>query len=214
MNCFRYTKTLNDYFPSAILGNGLFTAIAKEHWYPDISPAAFDTYFCLMAGEKLGAKVLEKFTDDEGEITGNNLNKLAKIILNINMNSWDHVYKTLTVEYNPIENTDYVETIKDKTGNVRTLDTENVTDGTNAGNVFGFDSSTAVGDNSTDIDNTVTDSGTISDEGSYEREFRRHGNIGVTTNAQMISSDLLVWQNKFADIMISDICDIIALSIY
>ena len=67
MNCFRYTKTLNDYFPGAILGNGLFTAISKEHWYPDISPAAFDTYFCLTAGEKLGAKVLEKFTDDEGE---------------------------------------------------------------------------------------------------------------------------------------------------
>jgi hypothetical protein len=53
------------------------------------------------------------------------------------------------------------------------------------------------------------------EDGTYERELRKHGNIGVTTNAQMISSDIDVWKlNNFYDILCSDICKVIALSIF
>ena len=46
-------------------------------------------------------------------------------------------------------------------------------------------------------------------------ELRKHGNIGVTTNAEMIASDVEVWKlNNFYDILCKDICDIIALSIF
>ena len=60
---------------------------------------------------------------------------------------------------------------------------------------------------------TTAVSGTSS--GSDEHEIRKHGNIGVTTNAEMIASDIEVWKlNNFYDILCKDICDIIALSIF
>ena len=61
----------------------------------------------------------------------------------------------------------------------------------------------------------MTVDSTGSEDGTYERELRKHGNIGVTTNAQMISSDIDVWKlNNFYDILCSDICKVIALSIF
>ena len=61
----------------------------------------------------------------------------------------------------------------------------------------------------------MTVDSTGSEDGTYERELRKHGNIGVVTNAQMISSDIDVWKlNNFYDILCSDICKVIALSIF
>lgn len=324
-------KRLNSYFPDALEGNGIFTAISQISWFPNVVPAHVDTYFMLKHGDKLASKVLDKFADEDGHVTGAKLNTLANVIHNAYITNWEHEYKTLTVEYNPIENTDFVETIQDKShkenegSNVTTgkitnsndnvttgsFENSNVTTGTfensnvttgkvsnvdvttgkmsTSGevNVAGFDSASTVpssdtasstdytgdgtdpmtvtkntdytGDgtdpmtvtNTTDYDsaspltvtNTVdygdensdpltvsstatTDYGTKtgtpltvdnngSEDGTYERELRKHGNIGVTTNAQMIDSDLDVWQmNNFYDILSKDICKVIALSIY
>ena len=322
-------RTVSSYFPDALEGDGLFTAIANISWFPGVVPAHVDTYFMLKHGDKIASKVCDKFADDEGHITGTKLNALANVIHNAYITNWEHEYKTLTVEYNPIENTDFIETISDvshkenegnntTTGkitntneNVTTgaFDNTNVTSGkfdnekvttgtfdnskvttgvmttTGEVNVAGFDSATTVpssdsssttnysgdgsdpmtvtdttnydsdspltetvtteydtdnpltvtnttdygteNDNPLTVKNTATtDYGTSegtplsidnsgSEDGTYERELRKHGNIGVTTNAQMIASDIDVWQlNNFYDILCKDICKVIALSIY
>lgn len=272
-----------------------------------VVPENVDTYFMLKHGEKLASKVCDKFADDDGIIQGEKLKQLAQVIHNAFIVNWEHEYKTLTVEYNPIENTDFVETLKDKThkqtegNNITTGKTttsnedvttgkytnDNVTTGkfsnadvttgktatTNEVNVAGFDSVSNVpqsdsasttdytGDGTdpmtvtrnTDYTGDGTDPLTVSittdygdensdpltvkssstvdygtktgtpltvdatgiEDGTYERELRRHGNIGVTTNAQMIIGDLDVWKlNNFYDILCSDICKVIALSIF
>ena len=300
-------KELNTYFPNGLEGDGIFKAIAGISWFPGVVPENVDTYFMLKHGEKLASKVCDKFADDDGIIQGDKLKQLAQVIHNAYIVNWDHEYKTLTVEYNPIENTDFTETIKDKThkdtagNNITTGKTttsnedvttgkytnDNVTTGkfsnadvttgktasTNEVNVAGFDSATNVpqSDSASTMDYTgdgtdpltvnrttdytgdgtdpltvsvTTDYGdensdpltvkssstvdygtksgtpltvdaTGSEDGTYERELRRHGNIGVTTNAQMISSDIDVWKlNNFYDILCSDICKVIALSIF
>ena len=300
-------KELNTYFPNGLEGNGIFKAIAGISWFPGVVPENVDTYFMLKHGEKLASKVCDKFADDDGIIQGDKLKQLAQVIHNAYIVNWEHEYKTLTVEYNPIENTDFTETIKDKThkdtegNNITTGKTttsnedvttgkytnDNVTTGkfsnadvttgktasTNEVNVAGFDSATNVpqSDSASTMDYTgdgtdpltvnrttdytgdgtdpltvsvTTDYGdensdpltvkssstvdygtksgtpltvdaTGSEDGTYERELRRHGNIGVTTNAQMISSDIDVWKlNNFYDILCSDICKVIALSIF
>ena len=244
-------KELNTYFPDGLSGDGIFTAISQISWFPGVVPANLDTYFMLKHGEKLASKVCDKFADDDGIIQGNKLRQLAQVIHNAYIKNWEHEYKTLTVEYNPIENTDYTETIKDKDhrdtegGTVTTGKTTNtsVTTGKmtndNDVNVAGFDSVNNVpsSDSSSTTDYTgdgtdpltvanTTDYGTKSgtpmtvdntgsSDGTYERELRKHGNIGVTTNAQMISSDIDVWKlNNFYDILCSDICKVIALSIF
>lgn len=300
-------KELNTYFPNGLEGDGIFKAIASISWFPGVVPENVDTYFMFKHGEKLASKVCDKFADDDGIIEGDKLKQLAQVIHNAYIVNWEHEYKTLTVEYNPIENTDFVETIKDKThkdtegNNITTGKTttsnedittgkytnDNVTTGkfsnadvttgktasTNEVNVAGFDSATNVpqSDSASTMDYTgdgtdpltvnrmtdytgdgtdpltvsvTTDYGdensdpltvkssstvdygtksgtpltvdaTGSEDGTYERELRRHGNIGVTTNAQMIIGDLDVWKlNNFYDILCSDICKVIALSIF
>lgn len=215
-------KTLNDYFPQAIEGNGIFTEIAKIEWFEGLDPKSFDMYFSLKCGDKFGATTLKPFLSENDIVEGAKLTKLAKLIYNINKISWKNIYRDLTVEYNPIENTDYIETVKEKGTSTGSGSTEssgsNGSTGTTTNNKYAFNSATAVPD--TIIGNQTSDTASATTETETqgqtenEKELRKHGNIGVVTNADMIISDLSVWQNKIADLFIKDICDIIALSIY
>ena len=209
-------KELREYFPDAVTGDGIFKAISNISWFPGIKPGQVDTYFILMHGEKLASKILDAFADEDGTVKGDKLKALATMIHNKCINSWDHEYKTLTVQYNPIENTDYVETYKGSaSGNSGGSTTEGgkVKNDVSKG---GLGSTTPVLDTSSETsftDRVTTVAGNSS--GTDEHEIRKHGNIGVTTNADMISSDLDVWKlNNFYDILCKDICDIIALSIF
>lgn len=117
-------------------------------------------------------------------------------------------------EYDPIENynrSEYrTETREDTMGNTRTLDTENTVDGevnesgtgttensVSAENVVTFspeDKSVYTPDLKTENDVTTTDTGTITDDGSYDGSLtidsNIHGNIGVTTSQQMLEQEL------------------------
>ena len=213
-------KELKKYFPDGIIGNGIFTAISNISWFPGVKPAQLDTYFMLMHGEKLASKILDNFTNEDGVIEGENIQKLAKVIHNAYITNWEHEYKTLTVEYNPIENTDYIETY---TGSATGTAGGSATD---AGKVINTNKAAGLGGsgfaNDTQSETsfgtgadarTTTTSSTSS--GSDQHVIRKHGNIGVTTNAQMIESDIDVWKlNNFYDILCSDICKVIALSIF
>ena len=209
-------KELYDYFPNALSGDGIFTEIAKISWFPGVSPAHCDTYFMLKHGDKLASKICETFADADGHITGAKLTALAGVLHNAYIKNWEHEYKTLTVEYNPIENTDYVETYSGKTHNKGDADTTPSGKVISEGDVYGFNSGSAVHDTkgTQSFDNYKTESG-FENEGTDNHEIRKHGNIGVTTNAQMIVSDLEAWKlNNFYDILCSDICKVIALSIF
>ena len=215
-------KELKDYFPDGITGEGIFKAIANISWFEGVKPSAVDTYFMLMHGEKLGSKMLDMFTNAQGEIEGDKMKALATVIHNKYMNNWQHEFKTLTVQYNPIENTDYVETY---TGSASGTSGGTTTEGGKVKTSVsrgGLGSTSLVADSESTQDfapggaanaRTTAVSGTSS--GTDEHEIRKHGNIGVTTNAQMISSDIEVWKlNNFYDILCKDICDMIALSIF
>ena len=134
--------------------------------------------------------------------------------------TWDRIYAAAQMEYNPIENTDYVETY---TGSASGTAGGSATDSgkvTTTNKTAGLGGSGYANDNQSettfgtgaDARKTTTSS---SSSGFDEHEIRKHGNIGVTTNAQMIESDIDVWKlNNFYDILCSDICKVIALSIY
>ena len=213
-------KELKDYFPDGIIGNGIFTAISNISWFPGVKPAQLDTYFMLMHGEKLASKILDNFTNEDGVIEGENIQKLAKVIHNAYITNWEHEYKTLTVEYNPIENTDYIETYTGSAtgtaGGSATdsgkVTTTNKTAGLGGSGYANDSQSETTFGTGNDARKTTT---TSTSSGSDQHEIRKHGNIGVTTNAQMIESDIDVWKlNNFYDILCSDICKMIALSIF
>lgn len=205
-------KTLKDYFPDSLNGSGLFSAIANIEWFPGLSQSDFDTYFYLRVGEKIGKEnILDLYTDSTGKVTGDKLQALAKLIYSINIVNWRNIYRDMTAEYNPIENTDFTETIKDKTDSTGKVESESSSNASN--DRYGFNSSTSVHDTKGD---TSAESSTDSEtHGTYEREYRKHGNIGVQTAGEIITKDLPIWlTNRIADHFISDICDLIALSIY
>lgn len=215
-------KELKDYFPDGITGDGIFKAISTISWFPGVKPSALDTYFMLMHGEKLASRVLDNFTNDQGVIEGDKLKSLATFIHNKYITNWEHEYKTLTVEYNPIENTDYVETY---TGSATGTSGGTTTEGgkvKTSTKVNGLGSGSLVDNAESTQDfapggtaNARTTAVTGTSSGSDEHEIRKHGNIGVKTNAQMIESDIEVWKlNNFYDILCKDICDVIALSIF
>ena len=215
-------KELKDYFPDAVTGDGIFKAISNISWFPGIKPGQLDTYFILMHGEKLASRMLDAFADTDGHVTGSKMTALANMIHNKCINNWEHEFKTLTVEYNPIENTDYVETYSGSStgtsGGTTTeggkIKTSTKVNGLGSGSLVDNAESTQdfAPDGSNNARKTTT-SGSAS--GTDQHEIRKHGNIGVTTNAQMISSDIDVWKlNNFYDILCKDICDIIALSIF
>lgn len=215
-------KTLKDYFPNAINGNGIFTEISKIEWFEGLDAASFDTYFALRVGDRIASNSLQFFVNDDGTVSGEKLSLLAKTIYNINKISWKNIYRDLTVEYNPIENTDYVETVLDSGSSTGSGSTSSESSGgdsnTTTNSKYAFNSSSAVpdtiiasgGESSASASTTTETAGTTTNS----REIRKHGNIGVSTNFDLITGDLELWKNKIADKFISDVCEIIALSIY
>lgn len=127
---------------------------------------------------------------------------------------FQRMWNACIAEYDPIENynrSEYrTETTEDTMGNTRTLDTTNTVDGevnesgtdttensVSAENVTTFEpdnKSVRTPDLKTENDVTTTDSGTITDDGSYDGSLtidsNIHGNIGVTTSQQMLEQEL------------------------
>ena len=113
-------------------------------------------------------------------------------------------FNACMVEYDPIENynrSEYrTETREDTMGNTRTLDTATDTTGTDttetsvsAENVVTFSPENK---EVRTPDLNVADSGTITDDGSYDGSLtidsNIHGNIGVTTSQQMLEQEFSI----------------------
>jgi hypothetical protein len=92
----------------------------------------------------------------------------------------------------------------------------------------GFNSNNNVNDTSGSASNTsnvdVDTSSNVESSGentelknnteNIERETRKFGNIGVMTSAQLIGGEISLWRWNYIKSVMSDISDMIALSIY
>lgn len=93
-----------------------------------------------------------------------------------NAESWDRMYETTKLEYNPIENYDRIETWHDK--------------GNAVSRVAAYNEGELVEAGDGDTDST--------------HEGRTHGNIGVTTSQQMIEEERRVSEFNMYDYIIQD----------
>lgn len=117
-------KTIKEYIPidSTV---GIFGSFKNPVWsvvLPD--SAELDTYFNLRYGERIAAKKLDYWINSDGVIEGEKLQQLSDMIYNINANRWKHLFNAYMVEYNPIENTDYIETFHETSEGNKTVDSE------------------------------------------------------------------------------------------
>lgn len=215
-------KKVIDYFD--FTSECVFSEFLAPVWvyaFPDTEE--LDRYFLMKFGNRTAFETcLDKFSDDNGKITGNNLKALSDMLYHINARKWEHLFAVYNAEYSPIENTDVYESTKEvvnSNGEVVTdSDTSYKPDSSIESKKAGFNNSAyendtksiTSGEDKTEVDNTVTsEANRVS-----EFEHRKHGNIGVTENTVMLTHEIEFWKWSFIDSICKDICDIIALSIY
>ena len=236
-------KKIIDYFD--LSEDCLFSAFLAPVWvyaFPDREE--LDHYFLLNYGIRPAFDtLLDKYADNSGKITGDDLKKLADLVYHVNGKKWERYFKVYNADYSPIENTDFIEEVTEDNGNVRVIDSDRAANDSNevrnSGTSrisddsdlkrYGFNSSNAVGDSETSRDTSTTDSSitttsdartdtddtTITDDEDKKMLRRKHGNIGVTENTTMMEHDVSFWSKwSFIDQVCKDICNTIALSIY
>lgn len=208
-------KELNNYFPEGINGNGIFTEISNITWFPGVNPSEIDIYFMFKHGDKLGSKMLEKFVNEQGIIDGDNLKKLARVAHNAFIKNWQHEYKDLTKDYDPLANIDYVETYKGSASGNSGGSTTQSGNVTNEGDTAGLGSSTYANDKkNTTTYNNVKNTVSSNSSGSDEHVITKKG-INSEDIPGMLDKDVKFWdKSKFYDFLCKDICELIALSIF
>ena len=231
-------RKIKDAFPHISDGYGIFQQITAPVWAESFTASDLDLTFILKYGEKIQGAILRYFDADETGIPDADVAKLANLIYSHFQSQFEHLYNDYTAEYDPIENYNstesVIEDISTKTGNTRVQDTDTSnsqiidreTSAESSGDIYGFNSSTAVPANTsassgtedatiTDTgsnDTTVTDTGTHTEDNSITRT--RRGNIGVTTSAQMIQGDVDVWKWNYIEGVMLEIANFIGLKIY
>ena len=227
--------TLNDVYPEWIT-KGIFSYLnaLDVPWKSDITGNQLDViYHGNRSGQKLIGSLLENYLVD-GVISDDNKITVAQAIFTLYIKNWNALYRTLSLEYNPIENYSMTETenIKD-THNVTTendstdttTNSENtIVNDTNNNQLWGFNSTDSVnsdkqvGDTTRNVDGSVNvtrkDTGTETKDTNTDRTLKRSGNIGVTTSQQMIESERQLWLWNFFENVFSDIDKVLVLKIY
>ena len=187
-------------------------------WFSSDDATSLDLdYFFQHSGQKYISNLVRNLKTKYSD------SYIAKLVSIINLKykeKWNRIYLALIdADYNPIENYDSTETytpneftrtktISQNTDVTRDIDSK----------VFGFNSSEEVSLNSgTEHSTGLADNNITSDVEveSGEHTTTRHGNIGVTTNQQMITQEIEM-RDKFNlyDIMMKDVDKILALPIY
>lgn len=234
-------KKIADLIPGSFTGTGLFSAMINPIWCKDFDPKELDIYFISNYGEKWAAPYLMHISDGD-ILTNEKISEVANTIYSIYKGQWEHLYNAYKAEYNPIHNTDATEIEKiNKVGNEdntfsntmetssstssdtdgsESSSTDNKRSGFNSNNNVNDTSGTASNTNSVDVDTSsnVESSGENTElknnTENIERETRKFGNIGVMTSAQLIGGEISLWRWNYIKSVMSDISDMIALSIY
>lgn len=159
-------KTLNDVFPNAFEGEGLFSVMNNPPWGNTYDATDLDIQFFSEHGKKPIAPIIEHYLDEDDEddsLTVSERTKLADIVLKRFKTNWEHKFAILGLEYNPIEN-------------YNSIEQENITDnksestqGSKSNSSQGSRTSNTTDNETIDIDDTdtatKTNTGTVSTQG-------------------------------------------------
>jgi hypothetical protein len=173
----------------------------------------------------------------ELELLFPNADILGKLIGNwskTRLAAWNRMIGALDAEYNPIENTDrYEDHLEDYTRDLKESDdyNRNLTDSGNS-NSSGSIQNSRTGYNSSDLQ--LTDSSGSEDHSDDSRSYtggdnrnkgytggdtrhtviHTHGNIGVTTNQQMVDAELKLRQYDIYKLITNEFIDTFCIGVY
>ena len=105
-------------------------------------------------------------------------------------NNFAKLWQGFTAEYNPIENYDRQEDSTETPNITHTLTNSGQDASTNEADVQGYNGTNYVPNSRTKSSGTSSTNGTDTESGTRTYTSRIHGNIGVTTSAQMLEGEL------------------------
>ena len=135
-----------------------------------------------------------------------NESKLASIILGRFGEAWKRKYKALLVDYAPLDN--YAMEEEEKVNSKIVVTSEN------KGDYKGFNIPSGEEGAYAEVNKNGMESTSSGDAKDNVRNLERHGNIGTTTNAQMLSGELEVRNYDFIQNVMNDIDKISLLMVY
>lgn len=183
---------------------GIFQKINLPVWNGKLDPVLLDKSFFDRFGERPAGRRLTKF---DTTLTLPQLNVIAAMIKNEFGENWTRLFQTITSEYDPIEN--YNMTEHEDITVTGELDSTNDTNKDNK--LYGFNSSTPVGDSASD-DLITLDQDT---KDITDRTLTRKGNIGVTTSTQMLEQHNTLWNSyNYVELIFKDVINFISLKLY
>lgn len=229
------TLTLNDVYPEWIT-KGIFSYLnaLEVPWKSDISGNQLDIiYHGSRSGHKIIGSIIENYLENN-TVSNDNKITIAQAIFSIYIKNWNALYKTLSLEYNPIENYSMTETENVQDSHKGTTESDATDTDTNTettivndtanNQLWGFNSTDSVnsdkqvGDTTRNVDGTRNathkNTDTETKDITSDRTLKRSGNIGVTTSQQMIESERQLWFWNFFENVFSDIDKILVLKIY
>ena len=104
--------------------------------------------------------------------------------------NFSKLWQGFTAEYNPIENYDRQEDSTETPNITHTLSNSGQDASTNEADVQGYNGTDYVPNSRTKSSGTSSTNGTDTESGTRTYTSRVHGNIGVTTSAQMLEGEL------------------------
>lgn len=178
----------------------------------DVSKQLDKDLYLQYSSEKRISDYMERMLklQEDGTIA-NALQEIAKNLLQRFSEKWNRLYLALvTSTYSPTENYDMEE--KETPDLTRTKNVK--TSVTQENGIYGFNSATPTPQSETvssgeKLDNEETEKNTGT------KTLTRHGNIGVTTNQQMINQEIELRNNaNFVNILFDDVDSILCLLVY
>lgn len=137
-------------------GDGIFTLMASNNslpWADNPTPIDLDyDYYGNHSGNKITSCLVDKLSDENGKLSTENMEKLARIIFSKYHENWERAWYALSLEYNPIHNYDGDETVT----------TERTYENTNNNTL----TNTKTHNLSVDNTGTITDSDTLTRTGT------------------------------------------------
>lgn len=229
------TLTLNSVYPEWVT-KGIFSYLnaLEVPWKNDVSDNQLDIiYHGSRSGNKIIGSLIENYLDNN-TVSDDNKIIIAQAIYTIYIKNWNALYKTLSLEYNPIENYSMTETenvqdthkgtLESNGNNTNTYTETTLVNDISNNQLWGFNSTDSVnsdkqtGDTTRDVESTMDSTHKNTDRETKDitsdRTLKRSGNIGVTTSQQMIESERQLWLWNFFESVFSDIDKILVLKIY
>lgn len=187
--------------------SGIFVLLATKDvpWKNEVDANTLDNSYRYMHATNLICSSL----CDNLDITA-----IVEMIYSLNIENWNRLYSNYKVKYEPIENYNLIEESKKVNTGTQGNKQSGSSKTESTASVYAYNVTTsnpATAGNATvtpDLENVRTDNLT------EQNELKRHGNIGVTTSAQMITENIELWKWKYFNEIFKDIDRILTKGVY